>query len=82
MKKPHLSPNVDLSVLAENWPSPLVSRDQETLDKFSGGLLNARTLSNEDSLGSGPRGRVKLGRKVAYTKESLIAWMEARRICG
>ena len=61
--------------LAKSWPSPLVARDQKQLDKFSGGILNARSLSNEDSLGTGPKGRIKVGRKVAYPVESLIQWM-------
>jgi hypothetical protein len=65
----------DITELAKRWPSPLVARDQKQLDKFSGGILNARTLANEDSLGTGPKGRIKVGRKVAYPVESLIQWM-------
>ena len=73
--KPNSSEPFDLNTLANNWPSPLVARDQKQLDKFSGGILNARTLANEDSLGTGPKGRIKVGRKVAYPVESLIQWM-------
>jgi len=69
---------IDLNVLVVTWDSPLVSRDQATLDKFSGGLLNARTLANADSLGVGPKGKIVMGRKVAYTKESLVEWMESK----
>ena len=68
----------DLTALADKWQSPLVARDQRQLDKFSGGLLNARTLANADSLGIGPKGRVKVGRKVAYPVESLVAWMQSK----
>lgn len=66
----------DLTTLASNWNSALVARDQKQLDKFSGGLLNARSLANSDSLGTGPKNRVKFGRKVAYPVDSLIEWMQ------
>lgn len=69
------SQQFNLTTLAENWPSPLVARDQQQLDRFSGGILNARTLANADCLGTGPKGRVRIGRKVAYPVESLIQWM-------
>lgn len=67
-----------LEALAEKWSAPLVARDQKQLDRFSGGVLNAKTLANEDSRGTGPNGKVKIGRKVAYTKESLVEWMKCR----
>lgn len=68
----------DLNTLADNWPSPLVARNQQQLDKFSGGILNARTLANEDSLGTGPKCRINIGRKVAYPVDSLVEWMQAK----
>jgi hypothetical protein len=68
----------NLDDLATAWKAPLVARDQKQLDRFSGGILNARTLANEDSLGTGPRGRIKVGRKVAYPVESLIEWMQSK----
>jgi len=68
----------DLCRLADSWPAPLVARDQKQLDRFSGGLLNASTLAAEDSRGTGPKERVRLGRKVAYPVESLIEWMQSR----
>jgi hypothetical protein len=69
----------ELTALADNWPSLLVSRDQHQLDKFSGGILNARTLANADCLGTGPKGRVRVGRKVAYPVDSLINWMKSKQ---
>lgn len=69
----------NINELAEAWSSPLVARSQQQLDRFSGGILNARTLANADSLGTGPVGRVKIGRKVAYPVNSLIEWMQAKR---
>lgn len=70
----------DLVVLADNWPSRLVGRNQEQLDKFANGLLNARSLANADSLGNGPKGRVRIGRKIAYEKYSLVEWMKSRQV--
>ena len=61
--------------LAEAWPSSFVARTQ--VDVFSGGLLNPRTLANRDSEGTGPKVKIKMGRKIAYDKESLIEWMRA-----
>lgn len=66
----------DFSKLFEKWPSPLVARSE--LSRFSGGLLNSKTLANLDSNGTGPGGRVRIGRKVAYKVSSLIEWMESR----
>ena len=64
------------AVLEDSWPSPFVARGQ--IEKFSGGLINARTLANLDSQGRGPEGRVKVGRKVAYPVKSVISWLESK----
>jgi len=66
----------DFSKLFEKWPSPLVARSE--VSRFSGGVLNSKTCANHDSNGTGPAGRVKIGRKVAYPIDSLIAWLESR----
>ncbi len=63
-------------MLAERWPSAIVARHE--VGKFSGGLIHPRTLANKDSLGEGPRDRIVVGRKVAYTVEALIEWLEKR----
>ena len=65
----------DFSELADAWGSPIVAR--EAVSKFSGGLLNPRTMANIDSLGSGPK-MVKLGRKRGYWVDSLVEWMNSR----
>ena len=69
---------INFSELAKNWPAPFVTRDQRTLDKFSGGILKASTLANNDSLGTGPAGKIKISGRVAYPTESLIQWLESR----
>lgn len=66
----------DFSSLAAKWPSSFVARDQ--VDVFSGGILHPRTLANLDSRGEGPQGRIRLGRKIAYSVPELLAWMTAR----
>ncbi len=64
-----------LKTLADAWHSPLVARKE--VDKFSGGLLNPRTMSNLDCNGKGPP-RIRLGRCIAYPTVDLIKWMEDR----
>lgn len=66
----------NLSVLADKWPSSHVARDK--VEEFSGGIIKPKYLANLDSLGKGPSGRVKIGRKVAYPVSSLIAWLQGR----
>ena len=67
---------VDLSILLENWPSPCVARTE--VEKFSGGILRARTLANLDSQGKGPKGRFRVGRKVVYTAIGLVEHMQEK----
>ena len=67
---------MDLSELAKNWPAPIVSRGE--VGTFSGGLLHPRTLANIDAKGLGPKGRIRVGRRVGYRVDALIEWMEAR----
>lgn len=62
--------------LKKTWPSAIVAR--KDVGKFSGGLLHPRYMSNLDSRKEGPAGKIKLGRRVAYSVDSLIEWMEAR----
>lgn len=62
--------------LAAAWSAPVVARRE--VGRFSGGVLNPRTLANLDSLGVGPP-RLKLGEKmVAYPTKELVAWMRGK----
>jgi len=62
--------------MAERWPSAVVARKE--IGKFSGGLLNPRTMANLDSMGSGPP-RVKWGsQRVFYPVLGLVAWLRDR----
>jgi hypothetical protein len=66
----------DLKELAIRWPSAFVSRQE--VRNFSGGIINEKTLANLDSLGMGPAGRIRIGRKITYSVSSLIEWLESR----
>lgn len=66
----------DFQEFARKWPAPVVARSE--LPKFSGGVLNSRTEANRDSLGIGIPGRFRVGRKICYPVESVIAYMRER----
>ena len=61
--------------LAEKWPSAFVARQE--VARFTGGLVNCKTLANLDSKKQGPP-RIRLGRKIAYPVPEFIAWLESR----
>ena len=62
-----------LENLKKKWPSSIVARQH--VAKFSGGVLNAKTMANRDAAGTGPRERLRIGRKIAYPVEALVTWM-------
>jgi hypothetical protein len=66
----------DFTKLIRRWDSPFVARCE--VDRFSGGIINPKTLANYDSLGLGPSGRFQIGRKVAYPVEEVVKWLESR----
>ena len=63
-----------LAQLEALWPSTIVARSE--VGRFSGGLLNPRTIANRDSQGTGPRNRLKLGKSVGYSVHDLLEWMD------
>ncbi len=63
-------------LMAEKWPSPIVARS--AIEKFSGGLFTTKSLANYDYWGTGPAGRFRVGRKIAYRVTDLVEWMERR----
>jgi hypothetical protein len=71
---------VSFASLAEKWPSSFVARNE--VGRFSGGILHPRTLANQDCLGSGPSGAVRVGRRVAYPVAELVKWMESRAVAA
>ncbi|MCI5209016.1 MAG: hypothetical protein D3910_09510 [Candidatus Electrothrix sp. ATG2] len=76
IEKKQTEKQVDLTPLAKKWTSTIVARQE--LKEFSGGALNARTMANYDSQGTGINGRFTIGKKVVYPVDEAIAWMEAR----
>ncbi|MBW1895339.1 MAG: hypothetical protein JRI91_16850 [Deltaproteobacteria bacterium] len=66
---------VDFKNLAEKWPSAIVARTE--VHRFSGGVLNSKYRANLDSLGKGPKGRIRVGRQIVYS-EALVEFMEER----
>ncbi len=66
----------DFSSLAKKWPSPYVARQE--VEKFTGGMISIKYLANLDCQGLGPKGRVKVGRKIAYSVQSIVEWLENR----
>lgn len=62
--------------MAARWPSSHVARSR--VAEFSGGILTPKTMANLDALGKGPKGRIRVGKAVAYDVSMLIAWMESR----
>lgn len=63
-----------LENLAKRLP-PLIARDQ--VERLLGGVISGKRLANLDSLGLGPK-RIRIGRKVAYKTDDVLAWLETR----
>jgi hypothetical protein len=66
----------DFSLLAKKWPSSFVARQE--VEKFTGGMVSVKYLANLDCQGLGPKGRIKVGRKIAYSVDSFVEWLESR----
>lgn len=82
-KLPYCSQSFDKGVGSEKFFNaiekelpPVFSR--ETASKVIGGLISAKTMANEDCLGTGPSEKVRLGTKVGYTRESFMHWLKAK----
>jgi hypothetical protein len=66
----------DFQMLAARWPSAWVART--AISKFTGGAISEKYLANLDSLGKGPKGRLRVGRKILYPTSSLCEWLAER----
>ena len=67
---------VSLQELARKWPSSIVARTE--IKKFTGGLLSGRYCANLDSKNIGIKGRIRIGRKIAYPVNAVIEFLESR----
>lgn len=61
-----------------NTLPPIFAR--QSVGKLTGGIIQPGTCANLDSLGLGvgPEGRFFIGKKVVYTREAFLKWLEAR----
>ncbi len=66
----------EFSSLAEKWPSSFVSRQE--VPRFTGGIISEKYIANLDCKGLGPKGRIRVGRKICYSVSSIISWLEGR----
>jgi len=64
-----------LNNFAKECP-PLISRSEAS--RLTGGLISPRTLANLDSLGQGPKNKVRLGKKVAYERQAFLDFLAKR----
>jgi hypothetical protein len=62
--------------MVEKWPSSVVARTE--VERFTGGAIKEKYLANLDCQGKGPKGRVRLGRKIIYPVHEFLAWLESR----
>ena len=51
---------------------------RKTASEVIGGLISAKTMSNADALGRGPRERVRVGNRVGYTRDSFLEWLAGK----
>ena len=63
--------------LIETLP-PVMARSE--VGRLLGGVVAPGTLANEDSRGTGPRGRFLIGRRVVYKTDELLSWLQKRLV--
>lgn len=66
------SRKADISILLRTFPPVIARKD---INVHLGGLISSGYLANLDSKGLGPKA-LKSGRRVAYLREDLVAWLE------
>lgn len=71
-----MAAKIDLSILCEAWPSPIVARNQ--LTKFTGGLVTGASMAVFDSQGKGIEERITVNRKTCYRTEDVVDWLKSR----
>lgn len=54
------------------WP---VTIAREEVEKYTGGLVAAKSMAMYDSLGTGVKNPITFGRKIVYRKKDLIDWI-------
>lgn len=74
MTQPTCSNLPDMTDLLSTLP-PIVPRHR--IEQYLPGFISKGYLANLDSIGTGPR-KVRIGAKVGYLREDLIAWLKGR----
>ena len=59
--------------LAAKWPSAIIARAE--VGKMTGGGISSKSMANYDCLGTGPKDRFMMGRRVCYSLPSFIEWL-------
>lgn len=67
--------HTDIFTELERTLPPIIARTE--VPRLTGGLISAGRMANLDSEGKGPR-KIKVGRKVGYTRADFIAWVRSR----
>lgn len=62
----------------ERESPPVLTR--QGIEKLTGGAVRAKTLANLDCLGGGIGERLTVGKKVAYPRSAVIAWLRQRMV--
>ena len=62
--------------MAQAWGTSVVTRSE--LKKFSGGILNPRTIANLDSMGIGISNRFRCGKHVVYPVTDVVQFLRER----
>lgn len=61
-----------IKTLEETLP-PFIART--AVEDKLGGIVSRKSLANADARGTGPEIAYSVGRKVVYTRESLLKWL-------
>ena len=67
--------NAIINDLEKSLP-PAFARKE--VGRLTGGLVAPHTLANADAKGTGPAGRILIGRHTAYSREDFLAWLRLR----
>ena len=67
--------NAIINDLEKSLP-PVLARKE--VGRLTGGLVASHTLANVDAKGSGPAGRIFIGRHTANNREDSLAWLRSQ----
>lgn len=75
---------LDLLAKYRDLLPPMFAR--EAVEQLLPGIISASRLNNLDCEGKGPKGAMRIGRKVVYDRDRFLEWLEvdhgARLIAG